>query len=207
MNSIIMLPENRVFSFLNKGKILAQLDEDTRAAAEQQALRLDDHTLYCRKNIKDLSGTQDLFTGGDTASQGIRNFNNKQLPKYEHMVVAGVKIGVAELADVSPAKVANYLSKRSSFPHALANGKLIVSQNDNPLFELEIFRATTAGDAASAVGNQDIFPLQQMKLIKADVPFTWQIKFAEGETVTPLGTATDNVHLEVALIGWKTKLD
>ncbi len=205
MNSQIMYGENRVFDFLAKDKIFARLDEDTKVALEKDALRLDDHTLYVRKNIIGLAGIQELFLGGDTEEQGIRNFNNSKLPKYEHMVISGVKIGVVGSdSTTDPAHTANYSSKRSNFPAALANGKLIISQNDRPLLELEIFEATSQADSNNAAGKDDTYQLKQLRLLRADVPFTWEIKFAAGETVISANTA---VHLEVALIGWKTRLD
>lgn len=205
MEATIMYGENRVFEFLGKPKISEQLDQDTITALQSGALRLDDATLYNRKEIKGLSGIQELFLGGDTEKQGIRNFNNAQLAKYNHFIIGGVKIGVVASSSTSdPAHVANYSSVRSSFPAALANGKLIVSQNDKPLLELEIFEVTTQGAVLSAVGNQDIFPLKQLRLIRAGVPFKWEIKFATGETVI---SAATYVHLEVALIGWKTRLN
>lgn len=200
-----MYGEDRVFSFLQKPKIAAQLDADTKTAIANQVLRLDDWTLYNRKQIKGLAGIQDLFLGGDTEEQGIRNFNNGKLPKFEHFVIGAVKIGVVGSSSSSdPAHVANYTSQRSSFPAALANGKLVVEQNDKPLLELEVFEATTQTTSNQAAGNADVFPLKQLRLLRADVPFKWRIKFADGETVL---ASTTYLHLEVALLGWKTKLD
>ncbi len=207
MKSILMYSEKRVFDFLSKGKIKSQLDSDTITGLEAGVLRLDDFVLYNRKELKasgNTSGTIQLFQGGDTEEQGIRNFNNRKLPKYNHMIVAGVKIGViGSNSSADPAHVANYTSQRSSFPAALANGKLTVSQNDSPLIELEVFQATTQGAALSSVGEEDIFPLGQLRLLKADVPFDWELKFAQDETLL---SANTNFHLEVALVGWKTRL-
>lgn len=200
-----MYGESRVFDFLSKPKISQQLDEDTVRALQSGALRLDDATLYNRKNIIGLSGTQDLFEPSDSEEQGIRNFSKGELPKYNHFVIAAVKIEVCGSNSTSdPAHVANYVSTRSSFPAALANGKLIIEQNDKPLLELEVFEATSTAAVASAVGNDDVFPLKQLRLIRAGVGFKWKIKFANGETVI---SANTYVHLGVSLIGWKTRLD
>lgn len=207
MKTQIVLTEERVLTFLALPAIQEQIDEQTKLAIKSKVLKLVDFTLYNRKELKASgasSGIQDLFLPSDVESQGIRNFTNAKLPDFSYMVVAGVKIGVkASSSSSDPAHITDYSSLRSGFPAALSNGKLVISQNDKPVIEVEIFNATSQGSALSTFGNDDMYALTQLKLIRPAIPFNWQIKFADGETVISSATY---VHLEVSLVGWLTKL-
>lgn len=200
MNQTTLQGPGRVKEFLATDRNVAKLSGETITKIKSQKMSLKDAILVNRTDVTGFSGKHKLFEGEDKKKQGIRNFADGKLPENRPFVIQSVKLGVKETDKTDPAAVNDYSTLRSDFPAALVNGKLIVSQFEKPVFELEIVSGVVNAVPASVTGKDDVKDFENLALLVDGHEFTWELETANGLSITPV-TSGNKIMFEVIMIG------
>lgn len=199
MNKIV--PEyidNTAKNFL--GQVMNQLDQDTKAFLASGELAFEDAFFYVKKNIKGMSGINDLVLPSDSEKVGVRNFDRAQLPTLQNLILQRVIIRYATHASETDPALRAFSSKvpGTAVP-ALQNGHIVIEQDDKPIITIPVAQALNPADF-DTVSKEGIW-LSNWRLIKAERKIAIKLHCAEG-----LSVATGAEHfIEVVLAGTKTR--
>lgn len=203
MKQSIIRPNDYYQAFLGHPNIHPMLDANTRAMLDAGTIKLEDSNIYVRKNIEDETGRQSIFVSTLDEEQGITNIDKRRLPENEHFVATHVAVRTGSGDGVTdPAKIANWSNVRSSVPQAVAGGRLILSQENKTVFDLQIFQMLVAAASTEKLGLVDGLELIFPRLIQAAKIIDLDIEYAKDETVD--GGGTVNTHLEIVISGVRT---
>ncbi|BDD03745.1 hypothetical protein [Aureibacter tunicatorum] len=127
--------------FLKHDSIKEQLSVKLQDAIDDRRIKLKDSSVYMRRNIRGLSGDNELIEPNDNFDYGVRNIAYQKLPLGEALVAKGLLVGFSKTAndgetDLKKVKYSNVLS--DDIPAELLNADLIVSVDGTSIFEERI---------------------------------------------------------------------
>jgi|GEM_PF-6480997 len=186
--------------FLDQGKA----DPDTVQKLISGELRFDDRLDSAKLDCAGLSGSLVFIDENIDKSQGVASIHQGRLP--QNVVVAYDSLLVAFSLAASPALVpandAGYSIDQQSFPAALRNGKLVITQNDAVKVELDIKGLSTFGD--SDRNPKDIaYKLNEAVVFEPGKLIKWEVQTPNGIGVPAV--AATSYNMEISAFGVSTR--
>ena len=178
---------------MKKGKALrvilakaakGQLDSETANAIFSGRVKAQEAAYTLRFNNVGDTGIKEYLNETTTKQQGISDFHQGYLPKGRNFVCTGIRLAATNHATINdPKKMADYSTVTSNWDPALYGGKLVVTQNDKVVIELPCHVLGTPAAAASNVGAEDAFELENPVTFEEGKKLKVWIEYADGETV------------------------
>lgn len=200
--------------------LLSQLDKlapQYRKMLRNGDFKVSDFELYATKFMGatgtiTTQSTIKLIQDSDKAIEGVRNFDNRQIPSQSNILVTGIGIEIGSIsqtdsATLTPAytdeKHVNFITfdstqlmtskpnkpallnptRRASLPEVLMNSKLRVSVNNKLLEEHEVRNLSNSGGAyAAARGVYDVKKLQTPFMILDQNQVTLELELPRNGT-------------------------
>jgi hypothetical protein len=166
-------------------------------------VRYTDGDFYVRRKITGSSNIENLIDETNEKKVGVTNIDKNTLPNQQHLALEKIAVRYAETAASTPIQgVSGFSTVKANVPAALINAELRIIQDGKTLVQLPMARFFSEAASQKTNGVEDIVSLNSIQLLKANVPFTIQVEYADGQSVTP--GAGNDAYLEIRLMGDKT---
>lgn len=178
-----------------------ELDSDSRSKWGAEQLKLIEADFYLRKLVSG-AGEQDLITASTNEKRGTTNIDKARLPSLQNLVLNKIRFawGFVATGTTDPAVITYGNKITADLPVALRHSILQISQDNKVIIERAIDLSLGVEVSRDVIG-EDVPFLKKWEIIKADRPITIKLLPPEGATIAK---GTDNVFLEVRLMGYKT---
>jgi hypothetical protein len=184
-------------------KHASKLDPTTRDLIAKREVRYTDGDFYVRRKITGSSNIENLIDETNEKKVGVTNIDKNTLPNQQHLALEKIAVRYAETAASTPIQgVSGFSTVKANVPAALINAELRIIQDGKTLVQLPMARFFSEAASQKTNGVEDIVSLNSIQLLKANVPFTIQVEYADGQSVTP--GAGNDAYLEIRLMGDKT---
>jgi hypothetical protein len=165
-------------------------------------LRIEDHTLYVRKQISG-SGIQELITIATAEARGAINLDKGKFTENEVFAFDRVGIKFADATGSDPAAVKTYSPDGQQMPAALKNGELVLSQNEGEIFHVAVDDCVTDVDSEFANGRGNTKELSVPVVVEDNKVIKLTLENAEGLSFTT--GVSNNAFVEIKFYGVKIK--
>ncbi|WP_281990519.1 hypothetical protein [Aquimarina aggregata] len=161
-------------------------------------VRLNDHTIFVRKNITGASSNFDVIDATTEKIDGVSSIKGTRLTKNQAVVFSQISLGYAE-GDANQEGNVPYGNTRIA---ALRNALFVITQNGREVLSVPVADLLRPS-GASMNASDKYYELGGFSFIVDDEDMEWQLKFPAG--VSMPAPSTDKEHyLEVFLKGFKT---
>lgn len=165
-------------------------------------LRIEDHTLYVRKQITG-SGIQELVNIATAELRGTINLDKGKFTENEVFAFDAVGIKFADATGTDPGAVKTYSPDGQAMPAALKNGELVLSQNEGEIFHCAVDDCVSDVDSEFANGRSNAKQLKIPVVIEDNKVIKLNLENAEGLSFTT--GVSNNAFVEIKFYGVKIK--
>lgn len=189
--------ETREWNYLTAKADL--LSEQTKVEFRNGNIKVIDTSKALRKNIKGLSGTQEVLTSATTLKKGLSDWDGNKLQRPENLIMSSINVTWGSHASITDPANVTYSGTTENVPAALMNADVIIRQDDKIVVKQPVF-AFLSEQKNTKANHEAGYHFKGLQILLEEKPVQMLIDFPEG-----VAMPTDKEYfIRIDLNGQKT---